>query len=101
MAQMRVWFDMLQNMIVNMIAKRSLQTQTTGAEKRTIMLGINADGRKHPPYVTFKINTVPSEKLMTLTYRMRQWSGICLWGSLVGNLWVWPGVPALVLQALK
>jgi hypothetical protein len=44
-------------------------------------------------------NIIP--KLMSLTYRIEQWTGIYLWGSLVGSLRERPGDLAFILQPLK
>jgi hypothetical protein len=51
--------------------------------------------------ITKHSHSILITKINKPDYTMEQWSGIYLWGRLVGSLWEWPADLVLILQALK
>lgn len=62
--QALVWFNVPENCAVKAKGAKSASVCATGPEwqRCTVMLGINADGRKLPPYIAFKRKTLTKEK---------------------------------------
>jgi hypothetical protein len=63
--QTPLYFDMPTKTTIEGKGENIVIIRTSGCEKQrcTAMLAITADGRKLPPYVIFKRNTMPKAKL--------------------------------------
>jgi hypothetical protein len=85
-------FDMPHQTAITEKDDKSVIMRTTGCEKQrcAIMLAINADGRKFPPYVIFKRKTMPKGKFppgIHIRVQEKGWMDTAIFQDCIKTVW--------------